>query len=80
LAKLYRFVLFATICEKDKMKSREYLDSISSETVKVLKDLHVDKLFQREKRVRIAVTGLNRSGKTIFITSLINQLLSGERE
>ncbi len=61
------------------MKSREYLDSISSETVKVLKDLHVDKLFQREKRVRIAVTGLNRSGKTIFITSLINQLLSGER-
>ncbi len=28
------------------------------------------------KKVRVAITGLSRSGKTIFITSLINQLLN----
>lgn len=28
-----------------------------------------------DRHVRIAVTGLSRSGKTAFITSLVNQLL-----
>ena len=30
-----------------------------------------------DRHVRLAVTGLSRSGKTAFITSLINQLLEG---
>ena len=29
-----------------------------------------------DRTLRLAVTGLSRSGKTAFITSLINQLLS----
>ena len=29
--------------------------------------------------IRLAVTGLSRSGKTVFITSLIHQLLDGKR-
>lgn len=32
-----------------------------------------------DRRVRLAVTGLNQSGKTVFITSLIHQLLMGAR-
>jgi len=31
------------------------------------------------KKVKLAVTGLSRSGKTIFITSLINQLIAGDK-
>jgi len=57
----------------------EYLNKISFETIKVLKDLNVDKVFQKRETLKIAVTGLNRSGKTVFITSLINQLISGKR-
>ncbi len=29
-----------------------------------------------DRHVRLAVTGLSRSGKTAFITSLVNQLLN----
>ncbi|MDF2625567.1 MAG: hypothetical protein K0S62_3338, partial [Kosakonia cowanii] len=29
-----------------------------------------------DKHLRLAVTGLSRSGKTAFITALVNQLLS----
>jgi predicted YcjX-like family ATPase len=61
------------------MKNSNYINLISTETTKVLKDMNVDKLFQKQDRVRIAVTGLNRSGKTLFITSLVNQLISGKR-
>ncbi len=32
-----------------------------------------------DRTVRVAVTGLSQSGKTVFITSLINQLLNPER-
>ncbi|HIJ84254.1 MAG: YcjX family protein [Magnetococcales bacterium] len=32
-----------------------------------------------DRRIRLAVTGLNQAGKTIFITSLIHQLLLGAR-
>jgi predicted YcjX-like family ATPase len=55
------------------------LKRVSSETTKVLKDMNVDKLFQKHEQVKIAITGLSRSGKTVFITSLVNQLLSGKR-
>jgi predicted YcjX-like family ATPase len=30
-----------------------------------------------DKEVKLAVTGLSRSGKTVFITSLVHQLLHG---
>jgi predicted YcjX-like family ATPase len=30
-----------------------------------------------DRSVRLAVTGLSRSGKTVFITSLVHQLLLG---
>ncbi len=32
-----------------------------------------------DKTIRIAVTGLSRSGKTVFLTSLINQLLANDK-
>ncbi len=32
-----------------------------------------------DKTIRIAVTGLSGSGKTVFLTSLINQLLAGDK-
>jgi hypothetical protein len=32
------------------------------------------------KTLRIGITGLSRSGKTVFLTSLINQLLDGGEE
>ncbi|MBF0370720.1 MAG: YcjX family protein [Magnetococcales bacterium] len=32
-----------------------------------------------DRTVRLAVTGLNHSGKTVFITSLVHQLLNGPR-
>ena len=37
----------------------------------------INRLFERgfDRTLRLAVTGLSRSGKTAFITSLINQLL-----
>jgi predicted YcjX-like family ATPase len=60
-------------------KMRKIFNSISSETVKALKDIKADKIFQSRKRLKVAVTGLSRSGKTVFITSLINQLISGQR-
>lgn len=31
------------------------------------------------KKIRVAVTGLSRSGKTVFLTSLINQLLANDK-
>jgi len=30
-----------------------------------------------DRQVKLAVTGLSRSGKTVFITSLVHQLLQG---
>ncbi len=51
----------------------------TTEIVKFLKDIHIDKLFQQKEKVRVAITGLSKSGKTIFIISLINQLISGKR-
>ena len=56
-----------------------YLNKISFETLKILKDINADKMFQKRETLKIAVTGLNRSGKTVFITSLINQLVSGKK-
>ena len=32
-----------------------------------------------EKTIRIAVTGLSRSGKTVFLTSIINQLIANDK-
>jgi predicted YcjX-like family ATPase len=32
-----------------------------------------------DKTIRVAVTGLSRSGKTVFLTSLINQLLANDK-
>jgi len=32
-----------------------------------------------DKRIKIAVTGLSRSGKTVFLTSLINQLIANDK-
>ncbi len=32
-----------------------------------------------DKKIRVAITGLSRSGKTVFITSLINQLLANDK-
>lgn len=58
---------------------KKYLEKISCETIRVLKDVNIDKLFQKREKLKIAVTGLNRSGKTVFITSFINQLISGKR-
>jgi predicted YcjX-like family ATPase len=55
------------------------IKSLSNESLKFLKDINADKLFQQREKMRIAVTGLSRSGKTVFITSLINQLISGKR-
>jgi predicted YcjX-like family ATPase len=54
------------------------IKKISKESKQILKDIHLDKLFQQKEKLRIAVTGLSRSGKTVFITSLINQLISGK--
>jgi len=54
------------------------LNNILNETVKIFKDLSIDKLFAKHDKIKIAVTGLNRSGKTVFIASLINHLLSGK--
>ena len=54
------------------------LNNILNETAKVFKDLSIDKLFAKHDKIKIAVTGLNRSGKTVFIASLINHLLSGK--
>ncbi|MBF0426209.1 MAG: YcjX family protein [Magnetococcales bacterium] len=36
-------------------------------------------LLAMDQTVRLAVTGLNQSGKTVFITTLIHQLLQGHR-
>jgi len=36
--------------------------------------LKVINSYLNEKKVKIAVTGLSRSGKTVFITSLLDQL------
>ena len=61
------------------MDNKNYLNKISFEAVKMLKDVNADKIFQKKDVLKIAITGLNKSGKTVFITSLINQLLSGKR-
>ena len=55
------------------------IKGLSNESLKFLKDINADKLFQQREKLRIAVTGLSRSGKTVFISSLINQLISGKR-
>ncbi|MBF0136916.1 MAG: YcjX family protein [Magnetococcus sp. DMHC-1] len=47
-----------------------------SETRKTLEDTI---LLALDQTVRLAVTGLNQSGKTVFITTLIHQLLQGHR-
>jgi predicted YcjX-like family ATPase len=59
--------------------AKEYIDKVSSETLKLLKDIHADTIFKKREKIQLAVTGLNRSGKSIFITSLVNQLVSGKR-
>jgi predicted YcjX-like family ATPase len=56
----------------------KYLSRVSDEAKIVLKDLNVDKAFQSSEAIKIAVTGLNRTGKTLFITSLVNQIISGK--
>ncbi|MBF0447243.1 MAG: YcjX family protein [Magnetococcales bacterium] len=50
------------------------LTGFFSESQKAINDLTHLAL---DRRVRLAVTGLNQSGKTAFITSLIHQLLHG---
>jgi predicted YcjX-like family ATPase len=57
----------------------KYLEKISHEAKHILKDLNVDKAFQSNENIRVAVTGLSRTGKTLFITSLVNQIISGKR-
>ncbi|MBF0177843.1 MAG: YcjX family protein [Magnetococcales bacterium] len=47
-----------------------------SGTRKVMEDAL---LLAMDQTVRLAVTGLNQSGKTVFITTLIHQLLQGHR-
>ena len=32
-----------------------------------------------DKTIKVAVTGLSRSGKTVFLTSLINQLIANDK-
>ncbi|HIO71098.1 MAG TPA: hypothetical protein EYG60_04125 [Campylobacterales bacterium] len=56
-----------------------YIELLKTETTKLLKDIHVDRLLQKNEKIRLAVTGLSRSGKTVFITSFINQLISGKK-
>jgi predicted YcjX-like family ATPase len=63
---------------RKRLKMLNYLNKISDEAKIVLKDLNVDKAFQNNETIKIAVTGLNRTGKTLFITSLINQIISGK--
>ncbi|MBF0455016.1 MAG: YcjX family protein [Magnetococcales bacterium] len=56
-----------------KMSHFSFTDLLS-ESRKALNDLtHL----AMDRRIRLAVTGLNQSGKTAFITSLIHQLLHG---
>ncbi|MBF0173550.1 MAG: YcjX family protein [Magnetococcales bacterium] len=50
--------------------------SLVTEARKSLEDLLY---LAMDRRVRLAVTGLNQAGKTVFITSLIHQLLQGAR-
>jgi hypothetical protein len=40
---------------------------------------HLDEIVNRtlDRQVKLAVTGLSRSGKTVFITSMVHQLLHG---
>ncbi len=45
----------------------------------LLKDLGFKSPFERRERIKIAVSGSNGSGKTYFIASAINQLLSGKK-
>jgi len=59
--------------------NRVDVEKILNETGKFLKDINVDKLFQKREDIKLAVTGLSRSGKSVFITSLINQLISGKK-
>ena len=46
-------------------------------TTNVTKDLYQ---LAANRRVRLAVTGLSRSGKSVFITSLVNQLLEASQQ
>lgn len=59
--------------------AKEYIEKFSNETIKLLKDINVDRVFQKRESLKLAVTGLSRSGKSIFITSLVNQLISGKK-
>ncbi|MBF0423717.1 MAG: YcjX family protein [Magnetococcales bacterium] len=52
------------------------LKSLLTETRKGFEDLLY---LAMDRRIRLAVTGLNQAGKTVFITSLIHQLLMGAR-
>lgn len=48
--------------------------------MKFLKNLNItDGITLPNKKIRLAVTGLSRSGKTVFITSLINQIIAGDK-
>ena len=40
---------------------------------------HVQETFNRtfDRQVKLAITGLSRSGKTVFISSLVHQLVHG---
>ncbi len=55
---------------------RMNLGSVVDEARKGLEDLLY---LAMDRRIRLAVTGLNQSGKTVFITAMIHQLLQGGR-
>ncbi|MBF0110076.1 MAG: YcjX family protein [Magnetococcales bacterium] len=52
------------------------LGILANEALKSVEDLLY---LAMDRRIRLAVTGLNQAGKTVFITSLIHQLLQGAR-
>lgn len=45
-----------------------------------IKEIHLPfKIPTPDKSIKVAVTGLSRSGKTVFLTSLINQLIANDK-
>jgi hypothetical protein len=48
--------------------------------MKFLENLNIsDGIALPNRKIKLAITGLSRSGKTVFITSLINQIIAGDR-
>ncbi len=54
------------------MNSKDYISNL-------IKEFNFGNIFERRERIKIAVSGWSGSGKTYFIASTINQLLSGKK-